>query len=1024
MKNEFSSIFRFCLLRRFIPVIKTLLISGILIIGIQTVCFARGKTNVEGKDSIQISDDTTGVIVTALGIEKKKKTLAYSVQELGLKDLSDARETNITNFLTGKIAGVQVSNTAGAAGGSTVVTIRGNSSIAGNNQPLYVVDGVPVTNYGHESGGLWVDQDYGDGIGDINPEDVESMTVLKGPNASAFYGSRGANGVILITTKSGKKRKGIGVELNSNLTISQVSLAPRFQNKYGLGYGGTTVGIIHGRWIEIPPGSGQYYETMDTWHVDSWGPPLDGRRTVVDPFVYPEYKNTRTLVLLPQDPNNIRDFWETGVIRNTTVAFTGGTGKSTVRLSLGNTYIKGITPNHKVSKQSINLRTSTRLTNRLSFDTKVNYIHTKGNQRPALGSSADNIVRGLAVMGRCVPMDWLKEYYETTGDWGKWPGVYYNPYYVVNELKNSDSKDRMIGYVSLKYNFTDWLSLMGRAGTDFHSQATEKTWPVGAKGGDNQYGKITQYKSNVSENNYDALLTASGNLSSDFTGNFSVGAALLKQKYEHQGWDARDFKAEGVYHVSNCQDIQPSYYMWQKEIQSVYFMGQLGYKNYLFLDVTGRNDWSSALGKNNYSFFYPSVSASWVFSETFGLTSDLFTFGKVRASWAQAGNDSDPYLTASIYHLSTIDFNEHYYATIMSTTIPLYDLKNELTNSWEIGTDVRFFQNRIGLDLTYYNARTTNQILPVQISKTSGYSQAIINAGEIQNKGVEIILNAGIIRSGSGFRWDLTFNYAKNNSRVVELAPGIDSYLLASHYPNDIEVRPGEAYGNIVGYAFKRSPEGKRIVSPGGYYVRETRKSVLGNITPDWIGGLNNTLSFKGFSFNFLIDFVQGGELSSATKYQMCAKGTGLFTEEGRRPRDTDDQGNQLPYVGVLDGVVEVFNENGDVIGYEENTKAVDGQTYWASRAWGGPTEEFILDASYIMLRELIFSYEFPLKTSSIAGIKLSLVGRNLWYIEEHMQGLGISPESAPNTSAGAQGLESLSMPATRSYGLNIKFSF
>jgi outer membrane receptor protein involved in Fe transport len=463
--------------------------------------------------------------------------------------------------------------------------------------------------------------------------------------------------------------------------------------------------------------------------------------------------------------------------------------------------------------------------------------------------------------------------------------------------------------------------------------------------------------------------------------------------------------------------------MWQKEIQSVYFMGQLGYKNYLFLDVTGRNDWSSALGKYNYSFFYPSVSVSWVFSETFGLTSDLFTFGKVRASWAQAGNDSDPYLTKHGYSSYTTSFLGQGFAS-KSSTIPLFDLKNELTNSWEFGADVWFFKNRIGLDLTYYNARTTNQILPVQISKTSGYSQAIINAGEIQNKGVEIILNAGIIRSGSGFRWDLTFNYAKNNSRVVELAPGIDSYLLASHYPNNIEVRPGEAYGNIVGYAFKRSPEGRRIVSPGGYYVRETRQSVLGNITPDWIGGLNNTFSFKGFSFNFLIDFVQGGELSSSTKYQMCAKGTGLFTEEGRRPRDTDDQGNQLPYVGVLDGVVEVFNENGDVIGYEENTQAVDGQTYWAIRAWRDIGEEFILDASYIMLRELIFSYDFKLKISSVAGIKISLVGRNLWYIEEHMQGLGISPESAPNTSAGAQGLESLSMPATRSYGLNIKFTF
>ena len=1014
----------FCL--SIIPVIKTFLITGIFIVGIQTVCFARGKTNVEGKDSVQISHDTTGVIVTAFGLEKKKKPLAYSVQELGSKDLSNARETNITNFLTGKVAGVQVSNTAGGAGGSTVVTIRGNSSITGNNQPLYVVDGVPITNYGHDTGGMWGDQDYGDGIGDINPEDIESMTVLKGPNASALYGSRGANGVILIATKSGKKRKGIGVELNSNLYFSQVNLAPGFQNKYGLGYGGTIHGGIYGSFIEIPPGSGQYYETLDAWHGDSWGTPLDGRSTVVDPFVYPDDKNTRTLILLPQPADNVRDFYETGVINNTTLALTGGTDKSNARLSFGNTSIKGIIPNHKIRKQSVNLRTSTRLTDRLSFDTKINYIRTKGNQRPALGSSADNIVRGFAVMGRCVPMDWLKEYYETTGDWGEWPGVYYNPYYVVNELKNSDSKDRMIGYVSLKYDFTNWLSLLGRAGTDFYSQATEKTWPVDAIGISNRNGRITQYMSNVSENNYDVLLTASGNLLSDFTGGFSVGAALLTQKYERQGWDGRDFKAEGVYNIANCQDFYPSYYTSQKEMQSVYFMGQLGFRNFLFLDVTGRNDWSSALGKNNYSFFYPSVSASWVFSETFGLTSDLFTFGKVRASWAQVGNDSDPYLTQSGYNSYTTSFNGQSYAS-MSSQIALFDLKNELTSSWEIGGDIRLFQNRIGLDLTYYNARTTNQILPVQISNTSGYSQAIINAGEIQNKGVEIILNAGIIRSGSGFRWDLTFNYAKNNSRVVELAPGIETYKIADHYPNNVEASPGQPYGDIVGYAFKLSPDGRRIVTATGIYDKETRQSVLGNITPDWIGGLNNTLSYKGFSFNFLIDFVQGGELSSSTKYQMCAKGTGKFTEEGRRPQDTDDQGNQLPYVGVLDGVVEIKDAEGNVTGYEENTRAVSGCIYWAARAWGGPTEEFVLDASYIMLREVMLTYTFQpaiLDKTPLTGIQVSIVGRNLFYIEEHMQDMGISPESAPNTTAGYAGIESLSMPTTRTYGLNVKFTF
>lgn len=959
------------------------------------------------------------VVVTSLGIERKKKALGFSAQKMEQEDMTAARELNVANYLTGKIAGVQVSGTSSGTGGSTVVTIRGNNSITGNNQPMYVVDGVPITNYNHAGGGMWGDQDYGDGIGGINPEDVESMTVLKGPNASALYGSRGANGVILITTKSGKRRKGIGVEINANVLFDKINLVPTFQNKYFHGWEGTNLG---GSFVEIPPGSGEYYETISSGASSSWGPPLDGRRTIVDPFVYPGTE-PRTLVLLPQDPNNVRDFYETGVIQNTTVAFTGGTDKSTVRLSLGNSFTKGIIPNHRVDRQTINLITSTQITDKFSFNAKINYIHTKGKQRPALGSSRDNVVRYLATIGRATPLDFLKEYYENTGDGRRFPGMPYNPYYVVNELKNNDHQDRIIGFVSLKYDFTNWLSLMARAGTDFHTESREKTWPVGSSGGTNSKGRITQTNYNVSESNYDALLTASGNLSDSFTGSLSLGANLLKQKYERQGWDGRNFKADGVYDISNCQDFYPSYYMSQKEMQSVYFMGQIGYKNFLYLDITGRNDWSSALGKDNYSFFYPSVSASWVFSENFRLGSGVITFGKIRASWAQVGNDSNPYLTQSGYNSYTTSFNGQSYAS-MSTQVPLFDLKNELTSSWEIGGDIRLFKNRIGLDLTYYNGRTINQILPITISNSSGYSRVVINAGEIENKGLELLLNVTPVNMSNSFRWDITFNYAKNHSTVIELAPGIETYKIADHYPNDVEARPGEAYGNIIGYAFKRSPDGRRIVGPGGSYQRETQLSVLGNITPDWIGGLNNTFAYKNLSFNFLIDFVQGGELSSATKYQMTAKGSGLFTEEGRRPQDTDDQGNQLPYVGVLDGVVEIFDAEGNVTAYEENTKAVDGQTYWASRAWGGPTEEFVLDASYIMLREVMLGYQFKLKTSSVAGIRLSLLGRNLWYIEEHMQNMGISPESAPNTSAGYAGIESLSMPTTRTYGLNVKFTF
>ncbi|MBK7713722.1 MAG: SusC/RagA family TonB-linked outer membrane protein [Bacteroidales bacterium] len=729
------------------------------------------------------------VVVTALGIKREVKSLGYSQQELGTQALSAARETNLTSFLTAKVAGVQVSKTSSGTGGSSAITIRGTKSLLGNNQPLYVVDGVPITNIGHSAGGAWGDTDLGDGIGDINPEDVESMSVLKGPNATALYGARGSNGVILITTKSGMKKKGIGVEINSNTSFETLNLVPTYQNKYATGYEETN---IYGSLIEIPDGSGNIYETMDTWHGDSWGPPLDGRRTIVDPFVYPEDAFTRTLVLLPQPANNVRDFYETGINTANTISISGSNEKTSARLSVGLNTNKGIIPNWTMNKQTILLRANSQVTEKLSFQGQVNYIHDEGNNRPNLGSGSDNVSRTFVTMGRYVPMAWLKEYYEKTGEAGSWPGVNYNPYYVVNELKNHDIKDRIIGQVSTTLKLNSWLSILGRAGTDYYSQTQDKIWPVGAKGGDNYQGRVYNSVNNVKDINADVILTANKALSSKFNLNASLGSSILYQQRNTQSIDSRNLKAPGVYDVSNAKDIRPYNYMSRKEMQSVYFMGQLAYNNYLFLDLTGRNDWSSALGIDNYSFFYPSVSTSFVFTEAFkGIPSNILSFGKIRASWAQVGNDSDPYLTMNGYASTTTTYNGQGLSW-MNETIPLYDLKNELTQSWEIGTDLRFLNNRIGLDVTYYNARTTNQILPVNVSNASGYTTVVINAGEVQNKGIEIALNLTPVKMSNGFSWDINANFASNKSEVVSLAPGIESLTLAGDvYPN--MQKPGQA---------------------------------------------------------------------------------------------------------------------------------------------------------------------------------------------------------------------------------------
>ncbi|MFN2396659.1 MAG: SusC/RagA family TonB-linked outer membrane protein [Bacteroidales bacterium] len=995
-------------------------------IGMESQEVLLGTSNVVNVAMAMSSEALGEVVVTALGIQREVKALGFSAQQIGEEDLSASRETNLTGYLTAKVAGVQVSKTSGGAGGSSSVTIRGNSSISGTNQPLYVVDGIPIINLpmSGSPNSVWGSLDYGDGIGDINPQDVESVTVLKGPNASALYGSRGANGVILVTTKSGKKKKGIGVEINSNVSIDVLNLFPTFQNKYATGYEGTN---LYGSMKEIPPGSGQFYETMDTWHGDSWGPPLDGRRTIVDPFVYPEDKNTRTLVLLPQPENNVRDFYNVGITNSNNVALSGGNEKTTSRLSLGNTSIKGITPNHEVKKYDVSLRTTSQLTDFLSFDAKMNYIRTEGSQRPPLGSTAENVSNIFAIMGRYVPLPWLKEYYETTGEWGRWPGVTYNPYYVVNELRNDDSRDRFLGYLSTTLKLTDWLSIMGRVGADVYTELQERKWPVGARSSANAKGRLVNEANHYRDLNGDVLMTASKQVSNDFSLSATVGASILSQRRDYMSMDARNFKAEGVYHVSNAQEFYPGSYLWQKQMQSVYGTAQVGYKNFLFLDVTGRNDWSSALGLNNQSFFYPSVAGSFVFTDAMAIDENILSFGKVRASWAQVGNDSAPYLTKVGYNSYTTGYSGRSLAS-KSGQIPLFDLKNELTESFEVGADLRFFKNRMSIDATYYNGKTTNQILPTTISSASGYNSVVINAGEIQNKGLEIVLNANPVRTASGFSWDVSANFAKNQSMIIELAPGVETYTLASSYPNNIEARPGEKYGNIVGYRAQRAPDGQYLVSPGGSYLRESKKSVLGNITPDWIGGLNNTVSFKGFSLNFLLDFVQGGELTSSTKYQMLAKGTGKFTEEGRRPQDTDDQGNQLPYVGVRDGVVAVTDADGNITGYEPNTKAVDGQTYWAaSTAWAENGEFMVLDASYIMLREVMLGYTLQpslLNKTPFKGMTLTLVGRNLLYLEEHMEGMGISPESGPTTDGGAAGVEVFGTPTTRTFGLNVKLTF
>lgn len=953
--------------------------------------------------NIQLDPDIgelSEVVVTAFGIKREKKALGYSVQEVNTEELTQAREPNVVNSLKGKVAGVHINPTSGGPGGSSYVVIRGNSSLTGNNQPLYVVDGIPIDNQTLDPASSFSGYDYGDGIGNINPDDIENISVLKGPSAASMYGARGANGVILITTKSGKKGQGIGVEINTNYTFETPSVNPTFQNTWGGGYDdnysafGTEV--INGQETLVWPG----------WLLDQWGGPMDGR-----PIIYDYARNWGVKSYTAQPTDNIENFYRTGTTNTNSVSVYGGNETSTLRLSFSNMNNKSIVPNNTLDRQTITLRGSHQVSEKLLVDAKINYTRQEGNNRIQNGISFSSLQSSLEVMPRSIDLDWLSNYTREDGLMASFkPGSPYNPFWITEKFKNNDTRDRFIGMARIKYDFTNWLSIQGRTGTDFYTDNRFAMVPQGTPGGANLNGQVRNTMWRVKEENSDVLLTATGDLNSDFNATLSIGANHLNREQEVVQVSGQNLDIPDLYHINNASLVFPRNYLIQKQMNSVYFQSQLAFRNYLFLDITGRNDWSSTLGVENQSFFYPSFTTSFAFTDFLEMDSPIFTFGKLRASYAEAGNDADPYLTRAGYSLSTQTFDGHRLASIRSN-VPLEDLKNELTTSFELGMDLRFFDNRLGIDFTYYTQSTTNQILPVEISAATGFSTRLINAGEIRNQGLELMINAKLIKAGN-FTWDMSINGSRNKSEVVSLAPGINSHTLLSG-TGTIEARVGQPYGNIVGFAKKRNEDGRILVSELGKWQRADEMTVLGNIQPDFLGGITNTFSYKGFVLSGMLDFRLGGQVYSYSKYDQMAKGTGKFTEA----RDTEDL--------IVDGLIE----NADGTFTENNISLLSHQYYAEQGPWGGIAETMVIDADYMALREVTFGYNFSkgfLSKTPFTNARLSIVGRNLLYLyrDPEFKLMGISPETAFNSSTAAQGVEARGLPTTRSMGFNLFFTF
>lgn len=928
------------------------------------------------------------VVVTALGIAREKKALGYSVQEVSGKQMTQARTTNFVNALAGKVAGVQITGSNGAPGASSRILIRGTSSIGSNNQPLFVVDGVPIDNGNYGSG---TGVDYGNGAASINPDDIENVSVLKGPSAAALYGSRGANGVILITTKSGKGAKGIGVSVNSNTAFDTPFRLPEWQNEYGQGNKGL---------FSFVDGTGK---GVNDGVDESWGPKMDGR--LLPQFDSPLGANgVRTATPFLPHPDNVTNFFETGKTYTNNIAITGANDKGDFRLSFTNLSQTGILPNTDYKRRTVSLNAGWNLTKKLSIRATGNYVVDGSDNRTNWGLY-------FIWFGRQVDIEKLKNYqapnsiYQYNWNYNYWT----NPYYVLNLSTKFNQRDRVYGNLAATYKFNDWLTLTGRSGTDVYidRRKTKNAARIDNLNGAKQYDSYNEEQIFIRESNSDVLLSATRKFG-DFDMSANVGANHRSNYYQRNYMGATELAIPRVWNLGNSRQAKVADNSFsEKAVNSVYAAANFGYRNYLFLDLTARNDWSSTLPANNRSYFYPSAALSAIVTDILGLNSPVLSFAKLRAGVARVGNDTDAYRLIQAYKYenpwgSTPSLSEN-------NAMLNASLKPELTNSYEIGAEFKFWRNRVGLDITYYNKQSSNQILDVNISQTTGFNSKLLNAGKIENKGIEVQLSATPVKVRD-FQWDVAINWARNQNKVIELADGLTTYTLGTVRGMTIEARVGQPYGTFFGQGFARDPSGNIIYDKSGYPTLNPTRRILGSFTPKWLGGLQNTFTYKSVSLSTLIDVKYGGDIFSQSVN--IGRYTGVLAETVL--------GRETGIVG--EGVVNTGTTTEPV--YVPNTKNISSEE-WHHKYYALTNNEMtIFDGSYVKLREVKLSYMLSnqlIKKLPVRDITLSVVGRNLWLIHSNVP--HIDPETSFYNDGNLQGIENGQIPTTRSVGFNISFS-
>ncbi|HXB08380.1 MAG TPA: SusC/RagA family TonB-linked outer membrane protein [Puia sp.] len=949
----------------------------------------------------------TEVLVTALGINKQEKSLGYSASEVDGSVFTQSREVNLGNALTGQVAGVDVMQNATGPYGSSRVLIRGNASLSGNNQPLYVVDGVPFDNANQGFPGQWGGADLGDGLSNINPDDIESVTVLKGVAASALYGYRGGNGAILITTKSGSKTQGIGVQVNNNFTANRVIDERNYQYVYGQGVSG-----------EKPIDADMAQATS----YYSWGAKLDGSQAV-------NYLGNTYAYLPARD--NFERFFRTGLTNQGSVALTGANNKGHFRLGISDLYLNTIVPNSSMMQQGLNFNSSFFITNKLQMDLKADYVFEQVNNRASLSDAPGNVMAAPLYLANSFDIRLMKDH-RVRPDGTEWlPGTtdpyFENPYYIAYEYQNTTNRNRLTGGLTLKYNLLDWLYVQGQVARDGYLFNATQIVPSGVEytRSDGMHGgNLTQYQVNFHEMNGGFMIGANKKFGEKWTLAVNAGGNQQDNINNVDGIGvvpgsgnrpAGPFIVAGDYSQSNVSNKPYSSIDKHYRVNSLFASADLAWRNFLFLTLTARNDWFSTLDIHTDHYLYPSVSGSFVFSDVLRLPSWV-TLGKLRASYAGSSNGTTPYQNRLTYGLQGYTINNAQLGYVATNgIIPDAHLRPVSISEEEFGSSLHFLQDRLGFDISFYNKMTTNDIVDVTVSPTSGYTQKIENIGKVQNKGVELAFTAVPVRSAN-FKWNLSFNLAINHNKVIYLG-GLPSIVISGAYPRwgdevSISNVVGMPYGQIMGFAYKRDKSGHIIYSDGisnpapAGEPEQSALMPLGSTTYKQSGGLTNELHYRNFSLSFLIDFRFGAKLYSGTNLLLYYYGLSKATLAGR---ETGYMGR-----GVL--------ENG-----KANAVAVPVEQYFQDISAGGTdhiAEEFIYDASFIKLRALSLGYNFPskwLKRKFIKEMGVSVVGRNLAILLKHVP--NIDPESSINNTNG-QGLELSGYPAVRSLGCNLSLRF